>query len=109
MIVAWGPSSCPPSRYKTEHKTAFNEIFFAISKRLNNANSLPRVLYSLAFQQTRKVIPVVDVIAVDMILYSIDPRLTPPLCTCFVGRTDFFEMSLLGSDFGRRFLPHVQV
>lgn len=95
----------PPSRFRTEHETAFNGIFFAISKRLNNANSLPRVLHSLAFQQMRRVIPVVYVIAVDIIVYSIDPHLPAPLCTCCVGRTDFFEMSLWGSDFGRRFLP----
>lgn len=47
------------SRFKTEHETVFHGIIFAISKRLNNANSLPRVLHSLAFKQMRKVIPVV--------------------------------------------------
>lgn len=57
----------------------------------------------MAFQQKRKVIPVVYVIVVDSILYSAHPL----LCTRFVGRTGFFEMSVPGSDFGRMFPPQV--
>lgn len=79
----------PPSRFKTERETAFNGIFFAISKRLNNVKSLPRVLHSLAFQQMRKVVYVVYVIAVDIIMYSIEPFL-PPSSLYLLCRQDRF-------------------
>lgn len=87
FFVALGQSWGPFQIYKTTWNS-FYGLFLAISERLKNANNVPWVLHALAFQQMRKVIPVVYVIVEDIILHPTPPPSSVSLY--FLCRQDSF-------------------